>query len=69
VSAPRGRSAPRIATCECGGRITSYGGYIESGGHAGEVWGGNCDRCGRGYGDAEDDPFASLGTPPTTERG
>lgn len=42
--------------CECGGTIVGSGGMQDYGGtHEGYVWGGNCQRCGRGYGENVDE--------------
>jgi hypothetical protein len=47
-------TAPRTTTpCRCGGRIESSGGFNPSSGES--VYGGNCLRCGKGYGEALDD--------------
>lgn len=50
-------TAPR---CECGGMIVGSGGLIDTGGHYGRVWGGNCTQCGRGYGENQDEPVPSI---------
>ena len=40
----------RTSKCECGGTVVSHGGMTEEG----ERWGGNCKRCGKGYGEYSD---------------
>lgn len=42
----------------CGGEVVANGGYDMDGR---EAWGGNCTKCGRGFGEAEDEA-------PTTDR-
>jgi hypothetical protein len=58
VTAPVRAEEP-TQLCECGGRIRGSGGIADYGGsHHGEVWGGNCEKCGRGFGDNADEDLS-----------